>query len=253
MLAENKKQIKILVIDDSQVVLHALSNFLKGLNFEVRTCSDGLDGISTTQEYRPDLIMLDLMMPNFDGIKFLQVKKVVREISDIPVIVISANTNKKNVLTSIELGATKVVSKPLQKEILLSTLKEVLGPAAFSDVSAKEAEVDIGKFAENIQDNISSDFKKKMIEIFLNTFRPQREQAEKAFSDRNKEVLNTIAHQLISAGGTVGVPEISKLAREIEDKNIKTDIDWLYVQIRWEKILKYIKQFENLDAINKQG
>jgi len=249
MLTNNKKKLKILVIDDSQVVLHALTNFLKGLEFEVNTCQDGLDGVTMSMEFKPDLILLDLMMPNFDGIKFLQVKKVMKEISHIPVVVISANTNKKNVLAAIELGANKVISKPLQKEIILNTLKEIFGQNLFSNTNPSSAELDVEADLQNsIKNNFDNEFKKQLLNIFLTTFKPQREAVEKAFIDRNKEVLNTVAHQLISSGGSIGSPEISKLAREIEEKQIRTDLDWLYVQIRWEKILKYVKQFEMIES-----
>lgn len=246
----NNQKLKVLVIDDSQVILHALTNFFETLRFEVKTCQDGLDGISTCMEFLPDMIFLDLMMPQFDGIKFLQVKNVVKEIKDIPVIVISANTNKKNVITAIELGANKVISKPLQKEILMSTLKELLGEKAVSGAISTETIPDDTELKNAIRDSFENDMKEHLKNVFLNSFKTQKDIANTAMERRNKKELDVVVHQLISAGGTIGYPEISTLSKEIENKEVKSDLDWLYVQVRWEKILKSVKEIE-LSSVKK--
>ncbi|RMD49886.1 MAG: response regulator, partial [Ignavibacteria bacterium] len=84
--------IKVLVVDDSDIIKHSLRKFLSEYNFEVFVSNDGLEGIEKARTEKPNLILLDLMMPNFDGLKMLQVLKVFDEIKDIPVIVISGNT-----------------------------------------------------------------------------------------------------------------------------------------------------------------
>ena len=123
--SSNFQTIRILVIDDSVLIQKALRSFLEELDIEVITCNNGLEGIQYAIETKPRLIFLDLLMPNLDGIKMLQVKQILPEIKNIPVVIISANTNKQNVISAIELGAVKVISKPLQKEIIIKTLKEI--------------------------------------------------------------------------------------------------------------------------------
>ncbi|MBZ0199566.1 MAG: response regulator, partial [Ignavibacteriaceae bacterium] len=120
----SEKKITVLVVDDSDIIRNSLRNFFQDYNFEVITCHDGLEGIQKTKEHRPSLIFLDLMMPNFDGVKMLQVIKVLDELKNIPVIVISANTNRSNVLASIEAGAERVISKPLQKDVIIKHVNE---------------------------------------------------------------------------------------------------------------------------------
>lgn len=114
-MIKTSRKIKILVVDDSDVILNLFKEIFGSNSYEVITCSDGLEGIQKAAEEKPDIIFLDLMMPNFDGIKMLQVKKVLKDIQDIPTVVISANTARPNVLAAIEAGADKVVSNLCRK------------------------------------------------------------------------------------------------------------------------------------------
>ncbi len=124
---ENPKQkINILVVDDSDIIRNSLRNFFSEYHLDVITCLNGLEGIQKAIEHKPCLIILDLLMPNFDGIKMLQVIKVIDDLKKIPVIVISGNTNRSNVLASLEAGADRVISKPLQKEVIIKNINEVL-------------------------------------------------------------------------------------------------------------------------------
>ena len=118
-MINNGKKNKVLIVDDSDVILHTLKDFFEDYNFEVITCSDGLEGIQKAAEEKPDLIILDLMMPNIDGIKMLQVKNVLEDIQNIPVLVISANTAKRNVMAALEAGAHRVISKPLDQQLII--------------------------------------------------------------------------------------------------------------------------------------
>ncbi len=67
----NEDKITILIVDDSDIVRHSLKNFFSDYNFEVITCTDGLEGIQKAAESKPAIIFLDLMMPNLDGVKIL--------------------------------------------------------------------------------------------------------------------------------------------------------------------------------------
>ena len=74
--SSNFQTIRILVIDDSVLIQKALRSFLEELDIEVITCNNGLEGIQYAIETKPRLIFLDLLMPNLDGIKMLQVKQI---------------------------------------------------------------------------------------------------------------------------------------------------------------------------------
>ncbi len=240
------KKLRIVIIDDSDTILAALKAFFEGYDFEVHTTLDGLGGIQLCSEVKPDLVFLDLMMPNFDGIKFLQVKSVLKDIKDIPVIVISANTNKRNVLSAIELGASKVISKPLQKDVIIKTLKEVLNKEVQSPTNFKTTMADAPeeKVRESIHQNLNIEMRSHLKKIFLDNFKIQKQQIEYSLHTRNKAELDRNLHEIKGAGGTIGYNEITKCVKEIEDRAVKTDLDWFFIQVRWEQILKTVKEIE---------
>ena len=117
----------VLIVDDSEVTRHALQSFFLDCNLNVITSIDGLEGVQKALEYKPVIIFLDLLMPNLNGVKMLQLIKVMDELKHIPVVVISGNTNKRNVLAAIEAGAERVISKPLKKEIIIHAVNDILG------------------------------------------------------------------------------------------------------------------------------
>ncbi len=212
---ETTGKITVLVVDDSNVIQHALKNFFREYNFEVFTSSDGLEGIEMARVHTPNVIFLDLMMPNLDGIKMLQVLRVLEELKDIPVVVISGNTSRGNVLKAIEAGANTVLSKPLHKEVLKKTLKEILGDEILSrskthSISTKEEE------------EISEQMKNFFFQSFKNKIPALSEYVKR--KDRDK--VYEIVHQLKGAGATAGFPEITEYSTKFETLLNASPIDW---------------------------
>ncbi|GAB6282807.1 MAG: hypothetical protein STSR0008_15570 [Ignavibacterium sp.] len=229
----NKKVIKILIVDDSDVIQNALKHFFEQYNCEVYVCTDGLEGLKKAVEFKPNLILLDLMMPNFDGLKMLQVKSILNEIKDIPVIVISANTDKRNILSVIESGADRVISKPIRKEILVKNVQEILGDELFSN-----------KRKINISESKSDEIKKELLNVFLKNFNGKKEKILTAISDKNRDTLKTLIHELKGAGGMIGYPEITKISTEIEMKQINSPTDWMFVQLQCDKIFQIVQNIQ---------
>ncbi|MFH1194321.1 MAG: response regulator [bacterium] len=230
-----KKKIKVVVVDDSNVILHSLKTFLEDYDFDVLTCFDGLEGIQKTAEFLPDLIFLDLLMPNFDGIKMLQVKKVLKDIKDIPVVVISANTNRKNVLAAMEAGANKVISKPLQKEVIIKVVDELLGGQHFS------------KKEENkkLSDYDNRELKNQLVKFFIDSFDNKEKMMKEAINLQNEDLLKMVVHEIKGAGGTMGHNELTELSKEIEDKKINTPTDWVFVELKCDQISQKVRQIKD--------
>lgn len=218
---------KILIVDDSDIILKSLTSFFQEYEIEVLTCVDGLEGIRIAAENKPDLIFLDLMMPNFDGIKMLQVKSVLKDIKDIPVIVISANTARRNVLAAIDAGAMKVVSKPLQKEQILDYTAELLG-------------TDIFTVRKNSSPMNQSKMKADLVKIFISTFPEKRTLIKNAIKNRNVDELKSTIHDIRGAGGTIGNAKISEIAAEIEDKDIHSPTDWVFVEFKLNELYQEV-------------
>ncbi len=229
------RQLRMLVVDDSDVILHALRHFFEDYNFEVITCSDGLEGLKKAVEIRPNVIFLDLMMPNFDGLKMLQVKKVLMEIKDIPVIVISANTDRRNVLAAIEAGADRVISKPLQKETIIRCVNEVLGEKLFD----KEEKVKL------LNDSDQAELQKDLTKIFIQVLPKKREQLSEGLQKRDYKMVKTVAHEIKGSGSTIGQANLTKLASEIERREAVTDTDWMFIQLKSEQLLQALKRLED--------
>lgn len=113
---------KILVVDDSTINNILLQNFLEENGFEVVSVLSGLDAIDILTKEHIDLILLDVMMPDFSGFDFLNHLKN-KKIS-IPVIVITANTDSGNRERAFKLGAKAYITKPIQFNILLDKIKK---------------------------------------------------------------------------------------------------------------------------------
>ena len=128
---------KVLIIDDNHSILEYLKALLSRYNFEIVTCENGYDGLHQVAKFKPDIILLDLMMPSIDGLKLLKLKKELVEIKDIPVIVISANTSRKNLLASIESGADRVLAKPVEVKELKNAIDELLDQPQFEQEHKK--------------------------------------------------------------------------------------------------------------------
>jgi len=226
---------KILIVDDSDVILNSLKTFFEDFDFNVITSTDGLDGIQKTAEVKPDLIILDLMMPNFDGIKMLQVKKVLKDIRNIPVLVISANTARSNVLAALEAGADKVISKPIDDEELKRNVNELLGGNNFSSFNSSSF--------SNID---KSEIKNKLAEFFIESFQMKKEMIKTALREKNENMLRMAVHEIKGAGGTIGYPELTDLSSLILEKDYNNPSDWLFAEIKCNQIFLTVDQIKRL-------
>jgi DNA-binding response OmpR family regulator len=109
---------RILVIDDEPGILNFVSRGLRAEGYEVDTASDGVAGLDAALAHSYDLIILDLLLPGFDGVDVL--RRVVVEKPGQPVIVLSALTDTKSKVISLELGAEDYLAKPFSFEELVA-------------------------------------------------------------------------------------------------------------------------------------
>lgn len=229
---------KILVVDDSDVILNSLKSFFEDFDFEVITSNDGLEGIQKTAEVRPDLIVLDLMMPNFDGIRMLQVKKVLKDIQNIPVLVISANTARSNVLAALEAGADRVISKPIDDEELKKNVNELLGGNNFSHNNSIA-----------FSNDDKSEIKSKLAEFFVESFKMKKEMIKTALREKNENLLRMAVHEIKGAGGTIGYPELTDLSSLVLEKDYSNQSDWLFAEIKCNQIFLTVDQIKRINQI----
>lgn len=114
---------KILVIDDEPSITNLVSAYLKPEGYEVFTAADGNAGLKAARAFKPDLIILDLMLPGMDGIELLS--RLRRE-SDVYVIMLTARTEETDKIVGLSVGADDYVTKPFSPRELVARVKAAL-------------------------------------------------------------------------------------------------------------------------------
>ena len=114
---------KILVVDDDNNISELLKVYFTNEGYEVKTASDGMEGISYFKMYEPDIVLLDIMLPKKDG---WQVCREIREMSSKPIIMITAKGEVFDKVLGLELGADDFLVKPFDMKELSARVKAVL-------------------------------------------------------------------------------------------------------------------------------
>ena len=114
--------IKILAIDDDTAMTELLTLLLQPHDFEVVTVNSGKEGIDLLQQIRPDIILLDLMMPEMDG---WETCKKIRAFSNTPIVILSALNNPGMVASALDAGADDYLIKPVSGSILIAHIKNL--------------------------------------------------------------------------------------------------------------------------------
>ncbi len=117
------KKTVILVVDDEPQILRVMRASLPPRGYEVVTAHSGQEALDQIQKEMPDLIILDLVMPEMSG---LEVCRQVREFSSVPIVVLSAKGSEHDKITALDLGADDYVTKPFSMDELLARVRAVL-------------------------------------------------------------------------------------------------------------------------------
>ena len=120
---------KILVVDDEEDILHFLELVLREKGYEVVTATNGHEALTTAQIERPDLVLLDIMMPQMDGWEVLKLLRIDDDTADIPVAMLSARTEAKDRVQGLQEGAIDYICKPFSLAELLVKIETIFGAA----------------------------------------------------------------------------------------------------------------------------
>ena len=113
----------ILVVEDESSIASFVSLYLKNAGYVVRTAATGIDAISEANAYSPALIVLDLMLPDIDGI---EVCKRLRQNSDVPILMLTARDEDIDKIIGLEVGADDYLTKPFNPRELVARIKSIL-------------------------------------------------------------------------------------------------------------------------------
>ena len=137
---------KVLVVDDDVKTVELVRLYLDRDGYQVLTAYDGIEALRLARESRPDLIVLDLMLPDIDG---LEVCRTLRHESDVPIIMLTARTTDQDKLTGLDLGADDYVTKPFSPKELAARVRAVLrrlpGERAPEEIKSGELSMDFTK------------------------------------------------------------------------------------------------------------
>lgn len=116
----------ILIVDDSRTIVHAFKTQLAAVGYQTLTALDGLEAVATAKARLPDLILMDIVMPNMNGFEATRVLSHDARTAGIPVIIISGTDQATDRAWSGRVGAKGFLAKPVDKGLLLSTIATVL-------------------------------------------------------------------------------------------------------------------------------
>ena len=132
---------KILVVDDEALLVKGIRFNLQNEGYEVITGSDGLEAVQQVQDQRPDLVVLDVMMPNMDG---MTACAKIREFSDVPVILLTAKADDMDKLMGFDVGADDYLTKPFNILELKARIRALLRRSGRTEQKAPANELSIG-------------------------------------------------------------------------------------------------------------
>ena len=117
---------RVLVVDDEADLVRILQFGLEAIGYQVETASDGQEALKKARETKPDIILLDLMLPKLDGYKVCRLLKFDERYKNIPIIILSARTQEGDQLLAMEMGANRFITKPYDFAEVLSHIETLL-------------------------------------------------------------------------------------------------------------------------------
>ncbi len=117
---------KILTIDDQTLILLSVEKKLQEMGYEVRTASTGEEGIALFKTFQPDLVLVDINMPNMNGIDVVKKIKSIEK-RQTPILVMSGNTNEDVIMEGFELGVDDYMKKPVSLNEMVARIKRLIG------------------------------------------------------------------------------------------------------------------------------
>jgi two-component system alkaline phosphatase synthesis response regulator PhoP len=143
---------KILIADDEQHILDTVRAYLKEGGFQVISARDGREALFTFRHEQPDLVILDVMMPEMDG---WESARLIRRESDVPIIFLTARVDDVDQITGLEIGADEYITKPFSPRVLVAQVRAVLR-RSYGDLAAEPTVWRLGDMELNVETHTAS-------------------------------------------------------------------------------------------------
>ncbi|MEP2936204.1 MAG: response regulator transcription factor [Gilvibacter sp.] len=215
-----KKHTRILLVDDEPDILEIIGYNLTAEGYQVFTAANGVEALAKAQKHDPHLIILDVMMPEMDGIEACERLREIPELHDTIITFLTARGEDYSQVAGYEAGADDYITKPIKPKVLLSKVKALL--RRFKESPIEEEAVSLGDI---VIDREAYKILKSGEEMFL----PRKEfellallasKPGKVF--KRDEILESVwGSEVIVGGRTIDV-HIRKLREKIGDERFKT-------------------------------
>ena len=211
-------QYKILLVDDEQDILEFLSYNLKKEGFELLTANDGNKGLALAKKHKPDLVILDVMMPAMDGIEVCEKIREVDELDDVLILFLTARAEDYSELAGFSAGADDYITKPIKPKLLISRVKAILRRKRKQEVAISieigDIAIDKSKRTLFYKDEEVNLAKKQFDLLFYLMTLPG-----KVFT--REEIIAEVWQDAVVGDRTIDV-HIRKIREKIGDHHIKT-------------------------------
>ncbi len=131
------KKAKILIVEDEQDIVEILTYNLEKEGYQMASARDGLEGLTVAKEFRPDLILLDIMMPNMDGMELCQQLRKIPEFDDTLIAFLTARGESFTQISALDAGGDDFITKPIRPNVLSSRVRALLRRKGSSNSSIK--------------------------------------------------------------------------------------------------------------------
>ena len=216
-----KKNTRILLVDDEPDILEIVSYNLSAEGYQVFTANNGLEGIAKAKKKKPHLIILDVMMPEMDGIEACEVLRRTAGMENTVIVFLTARGEDYSQVAGFDAGADDYITKPIKPKVLVSKVKALLRRMK-SENSESEEIVTVGNIIINreeykvINEGLELTLPRKEFELLsLLTSKPN-----KVF--KREEILDRVwGNEVVVGGRTIDV-HIRKLREKIGEEHFKT-------------------------------
>lgn len=215
-----KKDIKILLVDDEPDILEIVGYNLTTEGYSVITAENGADAVKKAKKHQPHLIILDVMMPEMDGIEACEQIRAIPELNNTLITFLTARGEDYSQMAGFDAGADDYITKPIKPKVLVSKIKGLL--RRFKDDEQSDAIVKIGNITINREEY-------KVISKGKEIVLPRKEfellsllasKPGKVF--KREEILDKVWGSEVVVGGRTIDVHIRKLREKIGDKSFKT-------------------------------
>ena len=216
----NKRDVKILLVDDEPDILEIVGYNLKNEGYQVYTANNGLEALKSAKKITPNLILLDIMMPEMDGIETCEKIRAIKSLENTLIAFLTARNEDYSQVAGFDAGADDYITKPIKPKVLVSKVKSLL--RRLKAESQEDSSVKIGDITINRDEYLIFKGDKKIFlprkefELFsLLTSKPG-----KVF--KRDTILNRVwGNEVVVGGRTIDV-HIRKLREKLGETHFKT-------------------------------